>query len=240
MFLSKIILSTVLVFITAFSAHAQKPAAKDWSIADYFKNLPEKYRTFSGDFSPLSKDSTYIDEENGYAAYFEPEQPGTSSFAQKSPIFEMALFKSETKPPLVVVSNRISDSVCIEYQTFFLRRVGSKWTEVKREVLPPLNLKMFWSPPNAAQSAARLLKIVKETAISYHFDPPRVGRSMKVSLEICNFLEDDAPEATVKELEKLIGSATSVRLSWDSGRGEFKRWLPKGNWKPPVVKNDSP
>jgi len=219
MFIPKIILSSFLIFITALAAQAQKRDAEDWSIADYFKNLPEKYRTFSGDFSPPSKDSTYIDEENGYAAYFEPEQPGTSSFAQKSPIFEMALFKSETKPPLVVVSNRISDSVCIEYQTFFLRRVGSKWTEVKREVLPPLDLKIFW---DASQSAGRLLKIIKESSTSYQFEPPRSGTRMKVSLKICDFLEDDTLNEKTAELEKLIETAKPIRLEWDKQIGKFK------------------
>ena len=237
MFLSRIILLAVLVFITAFSTQAQKLEAKDRSIADCFKNLPEKYITTAGDFAKPSAETLVVDEKNGYAAQM--DSPPGGNF-EPFPVFEMALFKSQTKPPLFVVSNMKSDPVCTGYETFFLRRVGSKWTEVKQEVLPPLDLKMFWSPPNAAQSAGRLLKIVKETAISYHFEPPRVGRSMKVSLKICDFLEDGAPEATVKELEKLIGSATSVRLSWDSGRGEFKRWLPKGNWKPPIVKNDSP
>ena len=238
MFLWRIILSAVLVFIMTSSVQAQKPTVKDWSIADYFKNLPEIYKTFHGDFSPPSKDTAIIDEEHGYAAYLN-SPPGTESKSSQFPIFEMALFKSETKPLLLVVSNRISDSVCTKYETFFLRRVGNKWTEVKREVLPPLDLKMFWSPLNRSQPAGRLLKIVKETAISYRFEPPRVGRSMKVSLEICDLLEDDAPEATVKELKKLIGSAMNVKLSWDSKRREFKRWLPKGNWKPPVAENDS-
>ncbi|MCY7344663.1 MAG: hypothetical protein LH614_00430, partial [Pyrinomonadaceae bacterium] len=64
----RIILLAVLVFVTAFSAQAQKRDAEDWSIADYVENLPEKYKTFSGDFIPPSKETTVIDEPNGYAA----------------------------------------------------------------------------------------------------------------------------------------------------------------------------
>ena len=51
MFSSRIILPLVFIFATAFSAQAQKREAKDWSIADYFKNLPEKYITTYGDYA---------------------------------------------------------------------------------------------------------------------------------------------------------------------------------------------
>ena len=131
----------------------------------------------------------------------------------------MALFKSQTKSPLVVVSNQISDSVCIMRETFFLRRVGKNWTEVKPEVLPPLALKMFWDAP---QSVERLLKIIKETSISYHFKLPREGTRMKASLEICDYLEDDTPEESAKELEKLIEAEKTIFLDWDKQNGKFK------------------
>lgn len=216
---SRIACALVLVFAAWVAANAQTEAVKDWTIADYLKNLPKKYKTFSGDFLPPTKHSTNIDEENGYAAYFDSPQPGTSSFSQKSPIFEMALFKSETKPPILVVSNLISDSVCSKYETFFLRRVGSKWTEVKSGVLPPLDLKMFWDAP---QSAARLLKIIKASSTSYQLEPPRRGTRMKLSLEICDYLEDDTPEQTAKEFTKLIESAKPVYLNWDKQKGKFK------------------
>ena len=217
MFSARIILFPVFIFITAFSAQAQKRDAKDWSIADYFKNLPQKYKTFDGDFLPPSKETTVIDEPNGYAAYLNlplhsnPDNP-------PHPIFETALFKSQTKSPLLVVANMKSDPVCTDYETFFLRRVGNNWTEVKREVLPPMNLKMFWDAP---QSAARLLKIIKESSMSYHFEPPRQGTQMKVSLEICDYLEDDTQQDKVNELSKLIESAKSIYLIWDRQNGKF-------------------
>ena len=214
----RIILLAVLVFVTVFSAQAQKRDAEDWSIADYVENLAEKYKTFEGDFSLPSKETTVIDESNGYAAYLS-HPPNSDSNHQPYPIFEMALFKSKTKPPLLVVSNMKSDSACNEYENFFLRRVGSKWTEVSREVLPPMNLKMFWDAP---QSAARLLKIIKESAASYHFELPRRGTRMKVSLEICDFLEDDTPEAAGKELRKLIDTTKPIYIEWDKQNGKFK------------------
>jgi len=45
---------------------------------------------------------------------------------------------------------------------------------------------------------------------------------MKVSLEICDYLEDDAPEAAGDELQKLIESAKPIYLEWDKQNGKFK------------------
>ncbi len=220
MYSKKIILTAIFIIVAAFSASAQKRMADDWSIADYIKNLPEKYITATGDFpKPTAKNIT-VDEKNGYAAAFTDYPVTPEQFEAAFPVFQAALFKSQTKPPLLVVFNLKSDSVCEEYETFFLRRVGNRWTEVRREVMPAMNLKMFWDAP---QSAERLLKIIKENSISYHFEPPRNGTRMKVSLEICDYLEDDAAETVGDELQKLIESARPIYLDWDKQNGKFIR-----------------
>jgi hypothetical protein len=187
--------------------------AQEWSISDYLKNLPEKFKTFAGDFHPPSKETTVVDERNGYAGYL--KVPGGTEMS-----FEMALFKSRDAPPLVVVSNEHSDMQCSSYETFFLRRVGDEWVEVKDKVLPPLDPGMFWDDPRAA---GRLAKIVALTPTSaYHFEPPRRGTQMKVSLEICDYFDEDLPETTLKEFNMLVETAKPIRLNWDSKGGKFK------------------
>ena len=215
MFLRKIILSSFLVFVTAFAAQAQK-SASDWSIAEYFENLPAKYTTASGDFRKPTVETIVVDKKNGYAAaYLNSSLELNESF----PIFEMALFKSQSRPSLLVVSNVKSDHVCTEHETFFLRRVGSVWVDVEREVLPPLDLKMFW---DKAQSAARFKKIVEQdNSTSFHFEPPRNGTRMKVSLEICDQFLEITPLKSVDELTKLIASTKPVYLNWDKQNGKF-------------------
>ena len=187
--------------------------AQDWSISDYLRNLPGKYKTFKGDFSPPSRETTVIDEENGYAGYL--KVPGRTDMS-----FEMALFKSKNAPPLIVVSNEHSDMQCSYYDTFFLRRVGGKWVEVKDKVLPPIDLKMFWDDPRAAERLAKIVTVAPASA--YHFEPPRQGTRMKVSLEICDFFDEDPPEATLREFKKLMETAKPIRLDWDSKSGKSK------------------
>ena len=130
---------------------------------------------------PPSNETGIIAAANGYAAYMSAPYD-TNPDNQPFPIVEMAIFKSQKKTPLLVVSNLKSDSVCSEHETFFLRRTADNWTnwaEVEREVLPVISLKMFWDNP---QSAARFKKIVEQdNSTTYHFEPPRNGTRMKVS-----------------------------------------------------------
>jgi hypothetical protein len=206
--MKSLIRSLCILLLIAVPASAQ-----DWSISDYLKNLPEKFKTFEGDYHPPSAQTTIIDEKNGYAGYL--KMPGeTYTF------FEMAIFKTGNAPPVLIVSNERSDMQCSFYQTFFLRRIGREWVEVKEKVLPPLNPGMFWDDP---QAPGRLAKILKDTTpFTYHFEPPRRGTQLKVTLEICDYLDVDPPEATLNELSKLKETAKTIRLDWDAKSGRFK------------------
>ncbi len=221
MFSRKIILVFVLIFIAAFSAQAQNQGAYDSGIADYFNNLPKKYITASGDFMPPSNETGIIAAANGYAAYMSAPYD-TNPDNQPFPIVEMAIFKSQKKTPLLVVSNLKSDPVCSEHETFFLRRTADNWTnwaEVEREVLPVISLKMFWDNP---QSAARFKKIVEQdNSTTYHFEPPRNGTRMKVSLEICDYFLEVTPIGKVDELTKLMETKKALYLDWDKRNGKF-------------------
>ena len=209
------LMSSFLTLGGVFSVAAQTRNAKEWSIADYVNNLPEKYITASGDFVKPSVKTIIVDEKNGWAVAHTDFPPNPNALDAPFAVFQMALFKSRAKPPLVVVSNFKSDEVCDEYETFFLRRVGAGWTEIKQGVLPAMNLKMFWDAP---KSAERLVQIIKANAISYHFEPPRQGTRMKVSLEICDYVADGVP---TNELEKLVAAAKPIYLVWDKQNGRF-------------------
>lgn len=210
---------SLLAFAVCTLFPAESQAQKDWSMATYLNNLPPRYKSFSSNGLPFTRESTIIDEENGYAAYFEPLPPGVNFNGTQVPILEMALFRSEKRPPLVVVSNRIVDSNCERWETFFLRHIGKGWSEVDGLVLPPLDLRQFW--PTKPESATRTVAIVQRSGISYRFQLPRRGTQMRVNLAICDYLEDDVSEGTAKELQKLIGSVGTIRFDWNAKTGKF-------------------
>jgi hypothetical protein len=206
-------MKSLICFLSILLCVSVPAYAQDWGISDYLKNLPERFKTFEGDFVSPSKETIIIDEKNGYAGYL--KVPG-----MPERYFEIAIFKSRNAPPVIVVSNERSDMQCSFYDTFFLRRVGREWVEVRGEVLPPLSPGMFWDDPRAA---GRLAKIVTVRPSSeYHFEPPRRGTQLKVTLEFCDYFAEDPPEATLEEFNKLRAAAKPIRLEWDSKSGKFK------------------
>ena len=71
--------------------------------------------------------------------------------------------------------------------------------------------------------AARFLKIVKrDNPTTYHFELPRKGTRVKVSLEICDQFLEVTPIGQVDELEKIIKSVKPIYLEWDKQDGKFK------------------
>ncbi|MEZ5428588.1 MAG: hypothetical protein R2747_20245 [Pyrinomonadaceae bacterium] len=197
-----------------FPVNAQKPA--DWKISDYLKNLPTEFKTFSGDFaSEPNEKTTVIDDRNGYAVYL------SSEAKDAFPILEMALFKDARGQHLLVVSNLQSDPVCNFYQTFFLRRDGEKWLEVRDQVLPDLKLTMFF---REAKTALEFEKDYKRAGnsdpLDLHFYPPRKGTVLKVALEFCDYVPDDLSGEI--DLQKFTDQRKTVALGWDKGKGVFK------------------
>lgn len=222
MYSKESILTAIFIFVSAFSAAAQKQAADEWSIGDYLENLPEKYKTYSGDFpKPPPKNSIILDEENGYAAILRTPPEGMQTFDNDHTVFEMAIFKRVKGEPLIVVSNEISDSVCVWHETFFLERRGNSWLEVRSRVLPQLSAQMFFKDAKlAAKFTAMNKKIGNRAALDLHFAPPRKGTQMKVSLDICDFVPDEfQPEMSFDEFTR---NSESLFLDWDKQKGIFQ------------------
>ncbi len=145
MFHSKIFALIFLVFSVS-TAVAQNNSA--WKISDYLENLPEEYKTFSGDFIAINPtaETTLIDNKNGYAAFYSQPIKDENAF----PIFEMAIFKKKNGEEILVVSNMISDPVCTNHKTFFLQKNGENWINVKEKVLPELPAKLFFDTEKTA------------------------------------------------------------------------------------------
>lgn len=207
-----VLLLTLLFVSPVFS---QKTA--EWTIGDYLKNLPEEYKTFSGDFqTEPTAETTVLDVKNGYAAYL------SSSEKDAYPIFEMAIFKQANGDSLIVVSNTIADSVCTFHQTFFLQRKVDSWLAVRSKVLPEFTAQMFFKDAKlSAKFTEANKKIGNAEKLDLHFSPPREGTRMKVSLDICDYVPDElAAEISFNEF---IKNARTVSLEWDKRKGIFKQ-----------------
>lgn len=213
---SKICAVTLIAFLFAATAFSQQATA-EWKIDDYLKNLPEKYKTYSGDFQMTpTGETTIADTKNGYAAYL------SSTAEDAFPIFEMAIFKQANGEAVVVVSNTIADPVCTTHETFFLRRKGNVWTSVQSQILPELQTQMFFTDSKlGTKFQAVNRKAGNSNRLNLHFSPPRNGIKMKVSLDICDYVPDEL--AAELSFDEFIRNAKSVVLEWDKQTGVFKR-----------------
>ena len=210
----KFFFACLLLFAATSSAFSQTA----WNISDYFNNLPSDYKTFYGDFGDFGEKNKIIDKKNGYAALLESP---SESFA----VFEMALFKPRRGLPVLVVSNHQSDAVCVFYDTFFLKKSGSRWINVKSQVLPKITDEMFFTNPRYAKKFAELQRKYGDSigGLDYHFQPPRYGTKMKVSPVFCDWVDDQiASKAEVRDYGKVMKSAKSIYLQWNKSNGKFE------------------
>jgi hypothetical protein len=207
----------LISLLSATSVFAQK---EQWTIRDYLKNLPEQYKTYSGDYPKLPPaDAIVLDEENGYAAILNV-QAGVSS-TNPYPIFEMALFKRSNGEQIIVVSNTISDSVCLSHETFFLQKRGDSWLDVRARVLPKLTAQMFFTEARLAEKfQATNKKVGNSEKLDLYFAPPRKGTRISVKLDICDYVPDEFDGKI--SFDEFTENAQSVFLDWDKKRGVFK------------------
>ncbi len=191
---------------------------------DYLRALPEKYRTYSGDFAKEpTAERTIKDLKNGYIAFLD-KAPAKGEAFPPYPIFEIAIFKSASGEALLVVSNLISDPVCTAHETFFLRQRGPEWVDVRAEVLPKLSAGMFFKEPALGpkfEAANREAGNIESAAggLDLHFSPPQHGTRMKVALEICDPQSEEKPELSFAEFEQ---KQQPVWLEWNARNGIFR------------------
>lgn len=207
-------------FAVRFDVFAAEKA--EWTIGDYLKNLPERYKTYSGDYpKPPPKEAIVLDEENGYASIMRTPSDGVQTFDGEHAIFEMAIFRRAKGDPLLVVSNEISDSVCVRYETFFLQRRGNSWLDARSQVTPQLSAEMFFKGAKlAAKFQATNKKIDNSQNLELRFEPARRGTRMPVALNICDYVPDKF-EGKIT-FDKFIENARSVFLDCDKQEGVFK------------------
>ena len=217
---------TVLVVQVAASALA---AANEPTVEDYLRDLPKKYRTHYGDFqNEPTPETTIKDLRNGYIAFLD-RAPHPNDDSAPYPIFEIAVFKQANTEPLIVVSNTLADSYCVQHESFFLRKRGTSWRDVRARVLPAFSAEMFFAEAGMVQKLEGLHRKFKQAVpprkdlYKYlQFSLPREGTRVKVALDLCKYAPS-APELDLgPDYDLLDKNKKSISLEWDKPSGTFK------------------
>ncbi|MEZ5347137.1 MAG: hypothetical protein R2681_16440 [Pyrinomonadaceae bacterium] len=212
------IFSYFIVFIMLTGSVCSQ-TTRDWKISDYLQNLPKQYKTYEGDIPEPTDEYTFIDVRNGYAAYLMSPNGNPDEY-----FFEMAMFKPKKGEPTLVVSNYKYDFVCFDYDTFFLQKQGSKWVDVKSDVLPVLTEKMFFADSEAYDYYVKQKEKFgdKVSGLVMHFYPPRSGTVMNVNLELCDYVDDSIVESDANNYRTITDALKTISLSWNKETGKFE------------------
>jgi hypothetical protein len=218
--------ATLLVFQIAVSAVA---AGSEPTVEDYLRDLPKKYRTHYGDFrNEPTPETTIKDLRNGYIAFLD-RAPQPNDDSAPYPIFEIAVFKQANTEPLIVVSNTLADSYCVQHESFFLRKRGTSWQDVRAQVLPAFSPEMFFAEAGMVQKLEGLHRKAKQPVPSrkslyryLHFSLPREGTRVKVTLDLCKYAPSDPDQDLGPDYDVLEGKRKLTWLEWNRESGTFK------------------
>ena len=210
----------IITIVLTTISFAQKPVSK-WKISDYLNNLPSKYKKL-GNYAGATKETTIIDNKNGYASYqVDPDD-------EYSKNLEMALFKANKGLPTIVITNVEDDHVCGNNYAYFLQKNGENWVNVKEKVLPKLDFSMIFIDGKNDDSYKYYKKMQKKyggmiSNLEYKFHPPRKGTKMKVSLNMCDWVDDTvANNKDLKEYSMILDSVKPIYLQWNKAQVKFE------------------
>lgn len=210
----------LLLLVFATNALPQKPLSK-WKVSDYLENLPEEYKLF-GNQGPPTKNTTIIDDKNGYAAFMSSEDE------YAIPMLEMALFKPNKGESTIVVTNLEDDHVCMNNYSYFLQIKDNRWVDVKNQVLPKLDFSMIFINGKNDDSYKYYLEMQKKYGskipdLEYIFSPPRMGTKMKVDLVLCDWIDESVEEnKDLMEYQMIADSFKPIYLQWNKTKGKFE------------------
>ena len=198
----EIIIITTVFMLFHKETEAQE-SQKNWNIKDYYDLLKQEHDTIRNykyglcvwyDETDCEK---IIDINNGYIA--------TDFTTFNIPYFQMTMFKDYKSENLIVIhaANCGDYFACAELEELnsFLIYDSGIWVDVSEKVLPQITLEHFFTDKKDVYTLKKL---------NYHifrFYLPRLGTTMKVTIEICDYIAyDDMEENAIsyEEYERLL------------------------------------
>ncbi|MEL7121743.1 MAG: hypothetical protein AAFO07_20000 [Bacteroidota bacterium] len=175
----------------------------------YFDHLPDTcfYLCDWRDNNVYSKEKI-VDIRNGFIAF--------KTGKDFPDAFQIALFKGNNKD-VIVVSNRECEAfACFTPTSFFYIYENNNWIEASKIILPRISTNLFYDD----SSNSDLLD--KYGYFRYDFILPQFGTTIKIELDICDYLQVDYPEVTDQQYDRLIDEKKSVNLVWDRHSNKFE------------------
>lgn len=214
MFLRIITILVAILFLSPQETIAQKNNSK-WNVHTYFDHLPDTcfYLCDWRDTSEYSMANSGIkttDLKNGFISF--------KRHNDEKDFFQIALFKGSGNKDFVTVSTRECESCCCFTPTsFFYLYEDNTWKDVSSTFLPSINPSLFYIDAEQAELLNKL------GYYRYNFILPQKGTTIKVELDICDYIvEENEDEITFEQYEKLVSDKKVISLDWNKKLNQFQ------------------
>ncbi|MEI2738096.1 MAG: hypothetical protein V9F01_04875 [Chitinophagaceae bacterium] len=132
--------------------------------------------------------------------------------------FQAAVFKGSNSKRFVAVSTRECEAfACFNPRSYFFLRQKEGWVQADSVLTGGVNLQFFYSDT----SVYPLLEKYKGY-FHYNYILPRKGTTIKVELEVCDYITEDHPEVTDTQYLQLVKKKQPVLLVWSRLTNRFR------------------
>lgn len=138
--------------------------------------------------------------------------------------FQSAVFKGSNSTKFVAVSTRECEAfACFNPRSYFFQWQKQGWRKADSLLMPAAYLPLFYQDTLVYP----LLEKYKGY-FHYNYILPRKGTTIKVELEVCDYIKEDHPEVTDVNYQQLIKEKRPVFLVWNRQTNSFRLMKNKG------------
>lgn len=223
--MKRAILSLLMILLSFAGPHARETRLH---VVDYYNQIPSKYfgdqkyvlrqigSTWETDSIAEYTINPVVDLKNGFVSINDPGTGGGSI------IYEVALFLTRSRQPILGVSMRNFDGVFAETHIQFLVQDGKSWVDGTSKIIPNIHPGLFLKPDFYNQNKE---KIDSLSVFKIVYKLPRYGTKVKLSLDqsALNFQKQNQNQEDRAFLQELSGqiARTELELTFQPDRGSF-------------------
>lgn len=206
----------MILLLQAGSAAAQKDNGRQ-DIETYFSQLPDSCFYLCDWRKGMAETGIRtLDNSNGFISFKRRKE--------ETDFFQAALFKGSNNKRFVAVSTRECEAfACFNPRSYFFQRQRQGWIKADSLMMADADLQLFYRDT----SFYPMLEKYKGY-FHYNYILPRKGTTIKVELEVCDYITEDHPEVTAALYQQLVKEKQPVLLVWNRKANRFRVMKEKG------------
>lgn len=201
---------TVLILLLSFCGSAQKNNTT-WDIESCFNRLPDScFNLCDWRNEMAAVGIKTIDKQNGFLSF--------KRHKEEHDFFQAALFKGSNKGHYVAVSTRECEAfACFHPRSFFFVRQKETLVQADSILFSGITTLLFYQDTSLGK-----LSEDYQGYFRFNFILPQKGTTVRVELDICDYLTEDHPAVSEMQYQKLISEKKTILLQWHPKENRFR------------------